>query len=441
MAATKLTEKLTAIADAIRAKTGNSEKMTLDQMPVEIGNIQTGGGGSAARDYEVNDVTFYDYDGTIVYSCSMEDVQNLTELPTPPEHKGLVFQEWNWTLEEIKSSSVGADVGAMYDTEDGALVFNIEVKNEVERKNICLQFGQVSGSKKNPHISIDWGDGITEISSDAVAFSGIDMSHSYEKNGKYSIRVKRSDHDCDGFKMTYAHPTGYSLISKNKGIDYVIDSVLIGSDCGEIDNNTFSGTNTIRNITVHKDLVLPNTSSVFSYKTGMLRCLILPPTQVNVYNMINDCSSMKIVSIPPTVVTCNVGRPNRLLRIVFPDSVNTVSGSGSTHSTLRDVRFGDNVWKIESYAFSSNENCISELYLPASLKTLEANCFTGLLGIKKYHFRSETPPTLASSNSIAVKDFGDGETTKIYVPKGCADTYKAATNWAALADYIVEEEE
>lgn len=37
-----LTDKLTAIANAIRKKTGKSEKLTLDQMPTEIESIQTG---------------------------------------------------------------------------------------------------------------------------------------------------------------------------------------------------------------------------------------------------------------------------------------------------------------------------------------------------------------------------------------------------------------
>lgn len=36
--------KLTAIADAIRGKTGKTEEMTLDQMVTEIAGIQTGGG-------------------------------------------------------------------------------------------------------------------------------------------------------------------------------------------------------------------------------------------------------------------------------------------------------------------------------------------------------------------------------------------------------------
>ena len=37
-----LTDKLTAIADAIRAKNGGTDTMTLAQMPEKITNIQTG---------------------------------------------------------------------------------------------------------------------------------------------------------------------------------------------------------------------------------------------------------------------------------------------------------------------------------------------------------------------------------------------------------------
>ena len=39
-----LTDKLTALGDAIRSKTGKTEKLTLDQMATEIADIQTGGG-------------------------------------------------------------------------------------------------------------------------------------------------------------------------------------------------------------------------------------------------------------------------------------------------------------------------------------------------------------------------------------------------------------
>lgn len=39
-----ITDKLAAIGDAIRAKTGKPEKLTLDQMPDEIAGISGGGG-------------------------------------------------------------------------------------------------------------------------------------------------------------------------------------------------------------------------------------------------------------------------------------------------------------------------------------------------------------------------------------------------------------
>lgn len=38
-------EKMTAIADAIRGKTGKTEELTLDQMATEIAGITSGGGG------------------------------------------------------------------------------------------------------------------------------------------------------------------------------------------------------------------------------------------------------------------------------------------------------------------------------------------------------------------------------------------------------------
>ena len=53
-----LTDKLTAIGDAIREKTGKIDLIPLEQMPVEIANIKGGGDaimktveGSSAFDY------------------------------------------------------------------------------------------------------------------------------------------------------------------------------------------------------------------------------------------------------------------------------------------------------------------------------------------------------------------------------------------------------
>ena len=49
-----LTDKLKAIADAIRGKTGKTDEMTLDQMAVEIAGIQAGGGSGGL--YETGEI-------------------------------------------------------------------------------------------------------------------------------------------------------------------------------------------------------------------------------------------------------------------------------------------------------------------------------------------------------------------------------------------------
>ena len=44
----QLDADLTAVADAIRSKTGKTDKLTLEQMPGEIEGIEAGGGGGGA---------------------------------------------------------------------------------------------------------------------------------------------------------------------------------------------------------------------------------------------------------------------------------------------------------------------------------------------------------------------------------------------------------
>lgn len=48
-----LTDKLTAIANAIRGKTGKTDALTLDQMPGEITGIQAGGGDIMLGSYKL----------------------------------------------------------------------------------------------------------------------------------------------------------------------------------------------------------------------------------------------------------------------------------------------------------------------------------------------------------------------------------------------------
>ena len=59
-----LTDKLSAIGDAIREKTGGAGLLTLDAMPNAIRGISSSGGGSSA---DLRYVTFLSHDGAVEY--------------------------------------------------------------------------------------------------------------------------------------------------------------------------------------------------------------------------------------------------------------------------------------------------------------------------------------------------------------------------------------
>jgi hypothetical protein len=68
-----LTDKLTAIADAVREKTGKADEMTLDQMAVEIAGISGGSGGGSSTNGNVHFNHF-----SKVYKVTADDVANYT---------------------------------------------------------------------------------------------------------------------------------------------------------------------------------------------------------------------------------------------------------------------------------------------------------------------------------------------------------------------------
>lgn len=81
-----LTDKLTAIGDAIRSKTGGSDLLTLDEMPQEIQSIQTGGGGDTALADSIVDgsITTYSSDNVLaVPSRPFYDNANLVSVALP----------------------------------------------------------------------------------------------------------------------------------------------------------------------------------------------------------------------------------------------------------------------------------------------------------------------------------------------------------------------
>lgn len=85
-----LTNKLTAIADAIRGKTGKTDGLTLDQMVTEIAGIQVGGGSGGIEP-------------TASFLTLHEISRTLASYPFKPKYKNELIV-WN-TKGEYKNNS------------------------------------------------------------------------------------------------------------------------------------------------------------------------------------------------------------------------------------------------------------------------------------------------------------------------------------------------
>lgn len=75
-----LTSKLTAIADAIRAKTGETGTMTLEQMPGKIGGISGGGGGGFDMSQITTTTSMFESSNAESIDVSGLDVSNVNEM-------------------------------------------------------------------------------------------------------------------------------------------------------------------------------------------------------------------------------------------------------------------------------------------------------------------------------------------------------------------------
>ena len=103
---------LKAIADAVRARGGTSALMKPGEIPDAVSRIPSGG---SAADMSLP-VRFFDYEGTLLYSFSLEELAGLERLPDLPFHEGLVCTGWNWTLEDLKKTNREMNVAAQYVT-------------------------------------------------------------------------------------------------------------------------------------------------------------------------------------------------------------------------------------------------------------------------------------------------------------------------------------
>ena len=289
---------LTSVANAIRAKGGTSDVLVFpDGFISAISAIQTGGSGDGtAPSAKWSDVTFIDYDGTVLYSYSLAEAQALTELPALPAHDGLVCQGWNWTLDAIKALSRPVTVGAMYITDDGATKLHIRIAT-VGRMTVPLFIGQTVENG----VTIDWGDGST-----AETLSGtgnVNKSHTYADPGDYVISLMPQDGCTLSFGDGSSSNCVMGTLGKN-GIVYcnMLQYVSIGKNVTSIGNSVFQSCSSLASITIPTSVTSIGNSAFYSCSS--LASITIPTGVTSISNYaFNGCSSLASITIPTGVTS------------------------------------------------------------------------------------------------------------------------------------------
>lgn len=150
---------------------------------------------------------------------------------------------------------------------------------------------------------------------------------------------------------------------------------------------------------------------------------------VNCYNLKQVELSNVITYIGSSFTSCRA-----LESVDVPSTVTTLSNNAFQNCySLKSVTLHDGLTSIGANAFNSCY-CMESVTIPSTVTNIAASAFGGCCGVKEYHVKATTPPTLGSG---AFSDISSDCT--IYVPAGTLSAYQAATNWSTYASKMVEE--
>ena len=436
------------------------------------------GGSTPSEPSDNTAVIFADYDGNLIDTWTWDEVATKTALPTPPAHTGLVFEGWNWTLEDIKTDTTGQviTVGPYYHTASGLTEIDIHL-DEVTGKYVAWALYD------STYNSIDWGDGSSVI-------SGVDYpDHTYSNYGTYTIKINNLKRNPDfslqknntpnsGYVMNtsikairfaalnwnsspwavqihikYCYGCEYITIPKqsriNVGEGMEIKQLTIPHDAN------FSLTPTFNHFPVRyaynlKYLAIPKNYEkiIFDPSSDINGCTSL----ISVYipqniTMLNrafyECSSLKYIKIPSSIQEINGAsfrRCAKLEKVIIPYGVTTIGANVTGARTFQDCA------------------SLSYIEIPSSVTSLGTYAFWNWHGgkmvcnstakIESYNYRGITQTLYDFSGCGAIPELNSEydinpieNITAIIVPDALYDTWITANNWSIYASKIVKASE
>lgn len=409
-------ETLTGIADAIRGKTGGSEPIATTDMASKIDGITSGG-----LDLE-SDINFVDYDGTLLYTYSFDEIKGIEKLPEPPQHDGLISQGWNWDLDDLKTVDGRVVVGAVYITDDGATRIVLSM-TYYDFLSPTLYFSQTVSDG----VRIDWGD---DSPVETIAGTGfVNVNHQYAKTGNYTISLTPLD-DC--ILQLGTNDVNDNLFGKNNGDNFFYFNYIKEAFYGK-NVEVVSG---LRNAYDLDILVIPNgVKSIMSYFLSgvvLTKCIILPESIETIGQYTN--MHTKTLSTPKKINTINSLLNTAYVDFVYVPDCDTINTSGLLYFCykLTQVRLPDGITDIGG-SFANTNKVLSEITIPETVKTIGGYAFDNCTTLRHVYMKPPVPPSIQSTSF-------KNNYTIFHVPKGSLEAYQQATNWSQFTDRIQEME-
>lgn len=388
---------------------------TLSKVNVNV-NVPSSGGTIPVNS---GDITFYDYDGTVVAAWSAEELSAKTELPAYPSHDGLICQGWNWTLDELKSSGrKRIPVGALYTTDDNKTRIYIE-----------LQEGRTSpilGCCPKGTVTVDWGDGTaTEtLTGTNVYVLNWTSVHNYLHPGKYTITLAMSEGGQLGFAGSSTENNFGGILRQAKTADVrnvsylsMVKKIECADHVKVIGSSAFNHCSGLETISIPASLTHVLTSafqearSLKAFIAGNIG-FTYPRQQKLGRHQFENCTMLSVVTFRST-----------------QNSTPPYIYSGC--SLLNNVFVVDTAYTVGAFAFYQN-HAMTYLELP-SVMDIDDSAFLDCYGIRVYDFShcTSVPSMLVSAFNNIPSD------CEIRVPAALVNAWKADTDWSTYADHIV----
>lgn len=311
---------------------------------------------------EKKDVSFYDYDGTLLHSYTIKEANMLTALPPTLAHEGLVFDGWNWSLGDINKLTRPMDIGAMYHTLDGDthIYIHIEEGHQDITFSICVK----------GNILLDWGDGHLE-QSDLI---GTDLTvpiqvpvHHYAAPGDYVIKFA-----VNGEAQLNENFSGIN----SKWLRESTTKIEIGENV-TIGMNAFKRYGSLLNITIPSSITSLGESAFGSCRS--LLNINIPSGVTRLEDGIFDsCVSLSTVTVPKSIEYFGENAfacCHSLQSITLPDSLTFIGSWGFYEcSSLSNIIIPARANTIETNAF---ESCylLSNVVVPEDLMYIRGDAF------------------------------------------------------------------